>query len=173
MVSVEELCRAGLAQHIVADRRMLAGMRTQLVDPVRVRQKAHVHDHVGVHRQAVLESERLDGDAGRRAGGTAEGPPGRFPRDPAARPKSTILVISWGGRLSATYQPRSSSTLAAVPRPAPDKPVTRTTSMPAAASPWWLSVNSPGPVIRRLRVAQVAVPRGRRWQSPRRYRERQ
>ena len=54
-------------------------------------------------------------------------------REPAASPKSTIRVISCGGRLSATYQPRSSSTLAAVPRPAPDNPVTRTTSMPAAS----------------------------------------
>ena len=56
-------------------------------------------------------------------------------RDPAASPKSTIRVISSGGRLSATYQPRSSSTLAAVPRPAPDKPVTRTTSMPDSVAP--------------------------------------
>ncbi len=52
-------------------------------------------------------------------------------RDPAASPKSTMWVISWGGRLSATYlQPRSSSTLAAVPRPAPDSLVTKTTSIP-------------------------------------------
>ena len=66
-------------------------------------------------------------------------------RDPAASPKSTIRVISWGGRLSATYQPRSSSTLAAVPRPAPDSPVTRTTSMPGAASPGWLAPVTPKP----------------------------
>ncbi len=55
-------------------------------------------------------------------------------RDPAARPRSTIRAMSSGGRLSATYQPRSSSTLAAVPRPAPDRPVTSTTSMSGAAS---------------------------------------
>src|SRR5882757_6202514 len=55
-------------------------------------------------------------------------------REPAASPSSTILAISSGGRLSATYQPMSSSTLAAVPRPAPDSPVTRTTSMPPAVS---------------------------------------
>src|ERR1700757_3197364 len=64
-------------------------------------------------------------------------------RDPAASPKSTIRVINWGGRLSATYQPRSSSTLAAVPRPAPDNPVTRTTSMPSAGSIGRPSAKSP------------------------------
>ena len=56
-------------------------------------------------------------------------------REPAARPSSTIRAISSGGRLSATYQPRSSSTLAAVPRPAPDSPVTSTTSMPDSPRP--------------------------------------
>ena len=55
-------------------------------------------------------------------------------RDPAARPRSTIRAISSGGRLSATYQPRSSSTFAAVPRPAPDRPVTRTTSIPDSSA---------------------------------------
>ena len=60
-------------------------------------------------------------------------------RDPAASPRSTIRVISWGGRLSATYQPRSSSTLAAVLRPAPDRPVTNTTSVPDPFAPLWLS----------------------------------
>ena len=59
-------------------------------------------------------------------------------REPAARPSSTIRAINSGGRLSATYQPRSSSTFAAVPRPAPDRPVTRTTSMPARAA--WSAV---------------------------------
>ncbi len=54
-------------------------------------------------------------------------------REPAAKPRSTMRAMSSGGRLSATYQPRSSSTLAAVPRPAPDSPVTRTTSMPVSA----------------------------------------
>ncbi|CNI76080.1 Uncharacterised protein [Mycobacterium tuberculosis] len=36
MVSLEELGRAVLAQHIVAHRRMLAGQFAELVDPVRV-----------------------------------------------------------------------------------------------------------------------------------------
>src|SRR3712207_6877102 len=43
-------------------------------------------------------------------------------------PRSTIVDSSDGGRLSTTNQPRSSRHLAAVDRPAPDSPVTTTTS---------------------------------------------
>ena len=51
-----------------------------------------------------------------------------------AGPRSTIVAISSGGRLSTTNQPRSSSTLAAVLRPAPDSPLTSATSMPVGLS---------------------------------------
>ena len=54
---------------------------------------------------------------------------------PRARaPRSTIVVMSAGGRLSTTNQPRSSSTFAAVLRPAPDRPLIRATSMPGRSS---------------------------------------
>ena len=45
--------------------------------------------------------------------------------DSASKLSSTIRTINSGGRLSVTYQPISSSTAAAVRRPAPDMPVTR------------------------------------------------
>src|ERR1041384_7299913 len=48
----------------------------------------------------------------------------------AFAPSSTIVEISSGGRLSTTNQPRSSRHLAAVLRPAPDRPVTTATSIP-------------------------------------------
>ena len=47
-------------------------------------------------------------------------------------PRSTIVVISSGGRLSTTNQPRSSRHLAAVDRPAPDSPETIATWIPAS-----------------------------------------
>ena len=50
------------------------------------------------------------------------------PRERA--PRSTIVSISSGGRLSTTNQPRSSITFAAVLRPAPERPETMATSMP-------------------------------------------
>jgi hypothetical protein len=54
---------------------------------------------------------------------------------PCARElRSTIVASSDGGRLSTTNQPRSSRHLAAVERPAPDSPVTTTTSSGRAAS---------------------------------------
>jgi hypothetical protein len=43
-------------------------------------------------------------------------------------PRSTIVAISSGGRLSTTKKPRSSRHLAAVLRPAPDRPLTTTVS---------------------------------------------
>ena len=51
--------------------------------------------------------------------------------EPASRVRPTSLACvqtsgTLGGRLSTTYQPRSSSVLAAVDRPAPDMPVTTT-----------------------------------------------
>src|ERR1041384_3627764 len=52
----------------------------------------------------------------------------------AFAPSSTIVEISSGGRLSTTNQPRSSRHLAAVLRPAPDRPVTTATSTPCAWS---------------------------------------
>ena len=82
MVSLQELRRAGLAQHVITHGRILAGERTQLVDPVRIGQEAHVHDHVGVHRQTVLETEGFDGDAGGRTGNVAEGTLDTFPQAP-------------------------------------------------------------------------------------------
>ena len=43
--------------------------------------------------------------------------------------RSTMVGSRVGGRLSTTYQPRSSSDLAAVDRPAPDSPVMITMSV--------------------------------------------
>ena len=43
-------------------------------------------------------------------------------------PSSTMVATSSGGRLSTTKKPRSSRHLAAVLRPAPDRPVTITVS---------------------------------------------
>ena len=57
-VGVQEVGRARLAEHVVADRPVLAGQRGQLGDPVRVGQEPAVRHHVGVDRQAVLEAER-------------------------------------------------------------------------------------------------------------------
>src|SRR5579859_8266550 len=54
------------------------------------------------------------------------------PLDLAAR--STIVGSRPGGRLSTTNQPRSSSDLAAVDRPAPDRPVMTTMSAISAAA---------------------------------------
>src|SRR5690625_3186394 len=52
-----------------------------------------------------------------------------FGRAPSARPTSSSRAgIIWAGRLSTTNQSRSSRTRAAVDLPAPDIPVTRTTS---------------------------------------------
>src|SRR6185437_3383144 len=51
---------------------------------------------------------------------------GTLPWVRAAR--STMVGIRLGGRLSTTNQPRSSSTLAAVDRPAPDMPEITTSS---------------------------------------------
>src|SRR5579862_5844511 len=49
--------------------------------------------------------------------------------------RSTMVGSRVGGRLSTTYQPRSSSALAAVDRPAPDSPVMITMSvLPSAVS---------------------------------------
>src|SRR5436305_10050408 len=53
------------------------------------------------------------------------------PFDLAAR--STMVGSSPGGRLSTTNQPRSSSDLAAVDRPAPDRPVMTTMSAGSSA----------------------------------------
>src|ERR1700760_4259378 len=53
------------------------------------------------------------------------------PLDLAAR--STIVGSRPGGRLSTTNQPRSSSDLAAVDRPAPDRPVMMTMSAMSSA----------------------------------------
>src|SRR5580704_16441724 len=47
--------------------------------------------------------------------------------------RSTMVGSRVGGRLSTTYQPRSSSALAAVDRPAPDSPVMITTSVFSSA----------------------------------------
>ena len=47
---------------------------------------------------------------------------------PGLAARSTIVLISAVGRLSTTYQPRSSSTSAAPDRPAPDNPVISTIS---------------------------------------------
>src|SRR3984957_8957035 len=47
--------------------------------------------------------------------------------------RSTMVGSKLGGRLSTTYQPRSSSALAAVDRPAPDSPVMITTSVLSSA----------------------------------------
>src|SRR5690606_27839648 len=49
-------------------------------------------------------------------------------------PRSTIVAINSGGRLSTTNQPRSSRHLAAVLRPAPERPLTTATSIPACSS---------------------------------------
>src|SRR5690242_21716422 len=54
------------------------------------------------------------------------------PLDRAAR--STIVGSSPGGRLSTTNQPRSSRDLAAVDRPAPDRPVMMTMSAMSSAA---------------------------------------
>src|SRR5437763_2231800 len=48
----------------------------------------------------------------------------------ACAPSSTMVAISSGGRLSTTNQPRSSRHLAAVDRPAPERPLTTATSIP-------------------------------------------
>ena len=55
------------------------------------------------------------------------------PLDLAAR--STIVGSRPGGRLSTTNQPRSSSDLAAVDRPAPDSPVMMTVSVCSSGIP--------------------------------------
>src|SRR6201986_4987478 len=56
---------------------------------------------------------------------------GTVPLDRAAR--STMVGSRPGGRLSTTNQPRSSSDLAAVDRPAPDMPVMMTMSAGSSA----------------------------------------
>ena len=50
---------------------------------------------------------------------------------PGLLANSTIVSTNEVGRLSITYQPRSSSTAAAPERPAPDNPVIRTMSATA------------------------------------------
>jgi hypothetical protein len=49
--------------------------------------------------------------------------------EPGALASSTIFSTNEVGRLSTTYHPRSSSTAAAVERPAPDAPVITSTSV--------------------------------------------
>src|SRR3954451_5911938 len=61
---------------------------------------------------------------------------------PVRRASSHTSGSTLGGRLSTTYQPRSSRLLAAVERPAPDIPVTTTRRSGAASSSgasWWRS----------------------------------
>ena len=60
-VAVEELLGAGLVEDVRRHLLVQAGVRAQLRDPVRVGQEPHVHDQVGVDRQAVLEAEGHDG----------------------------------------------------------------------------------------------------------------
>src|SRR5436190_7304527 len=57
---VEEVARLRLAQHVVAHTPVFARQRTQLVDPVRIREKAAVEHEVDVERQSVLVTERDD-----------------------------------------------------------------------------------------------------------------
>ena len=59
---LEERLRVGLREHVVAHRRVAAGERAQLVDPVRVREEAAVEHEVDVERQAVLVAEAHDVD---------------------------------------------------------------------------------------------------------------
>ena len=74
-------------------------------------------------------------------------------RSPRA-PSSTMGSSSAGGRLSTTNQPRSSSTRPALSLPAPDRPVTTTTSS------GWVSVlaGPAGGAPRRGRRARRPVP---------------
>src|SRR2546430_599091 len=75
-------------------------------------------------------------------------------------PSSTMVEINSGGRLSTTNQPRSSRHLAAVLRPAPDRPVTTATSTPwpggpAVPSAWPDVAGSSlmiGPLVCRMRL---------------------
>src|SRR5215475_10707578 len=62
-VPVDELSRALLRQHVIADLGVLAGQITQLGNPERVGQESHVGHQVGVGGQAVLIAERDDGGA--------------------------------------------------------------------------------------------------------------
>ena len=65
---VEELARAALREHVVADRRVEAGERAELLDPVRIRQEPAVEHEVDVEREPVLVAERHDVDLQRRVG---------------------------------------------------------------------------------------------------------
>ena len=65
---VEELLRAPLREHVVADGRVEPGQRTQLLDPVRVRKEAAVEHEIDVEREAVLVAERDDVDLECRVG---------------------------------------------------------------------------------------------------------
>ena len=104
-------------------------------------------------------------------------------------PRSTMVVISSGGRLSTTNQPRSSRHLAAVDRPAPESPETIATWMPAvcglrrrlpAASPRASSASldlsppvlrlAPSQAPRRDRVADSVDRSGVVLRARRRYR---
>ena len=78
-VGVEELRRARLRDHVLADLRVAAGVRAELGDPVRVRQEPAVHHQVGVDRQAVLVAEAHHG--GLQVG-----------QLPGARTRSSILA---------------------------------------------------------------------------------
>src|SRR3954451_8443202 len=64
---VEERVRLRLRHHVLADRGVGAALRSQVLDPVRVRQEAAVEHEVDVERQAVLVAERHD--AGLERGG--------------------------------------------------------------------------------------------------------
>ena len=59
-VGGDERGRRGLAEHVVAHRRVEAAQRPQLGHPVRVGQEPAVGDQVRVHRQPVLVAERDD-----------------------------------------------------------------------------------------------------------------
>ena len=60
-VSEGKIARPRLREHIVGDRLVLAREVTQFVHPVRVLEKAHVNDMIGVEGQAVLEAKGFDG----------------------------------------------------------------------------------------------------------------
>src|SRR6516165_3600029 len=65
-----------------------------------------------------------------------------MPASDARSARSSMVGSSAGGRLSTTNQPRSSSDLAAVDRPAPDRPVMIT--MSAASSAVLIVLSSQG-----------------------------
>ena len=56
--AIEKLGRVGMSEHEVCDRRLEPGVRGQALDEIRVWQKAHVKDDVGLDRHAVFVTKR-------------------------------------------------------------------------------------------------------------------